>query len=170
MEGRLPSFYLPPKSIIQVIDLRGVLPGNAYGERTRPTTDAIIIHHTAGPANQTWEEIANLHLRRGYGGIGYHLGVEADGTICQFGDLAGWRWHIAYKNDRYIGVVLKGNFTETPPPDVQLASAHVALGWLAELGYDLPILGHGEAADPRSPTACPGLTFTAWKSLLSQSG
>lgn len=88
----------------------------------RETTTRIIIHHTGGgdvPASI----IHRWHLaRKGFGGIGYHYLIRADGTV-ERGRPENVRGvHVSKANGNSIGIALSGNFTLRPPTAAQLTA------------------------------------------------
>src|SRR5947199_9533291 len=66
----------------QIIDLTLTLPRNPnspYTPRDVASIHWIVVHHSAGPAVQTPETIARLHVEtRGWSGIGYYYLVYGD--------------------------------------------------------------------------------------------
>ncbi|MCC8190001.1 MAG: peptidoglycan recognition protein family protein [Planctomycetes bacterium] len=133
----------------------------------------IVLHHSA-----TAEGSAAIFDRyhreeRGWeNGLGYHF-VIGNGRGMRDGEVAvGPRWreqrdgaHVVMPgegraNAFSIGIVLVGNFEETPPTAAQLASLDALLRFLVmEYGIDANgIVGHGQVAS--TPTACPGKFFS----------
>lgn len=71
----------------------------------------LIIHHSAGPRDQSFEEIRRYHIEsRGFDDIGYHKLIEFDGRIHQgrTDDKVGA--HAIGYNNRSLGICVVGNF------------------------------------------------------------
>ena len=141
--------------------------GSAEGFGIRPRTEGIIVHHTGfepiGDALLSWIAISKDHFNKGWQGIGYHYGIDPDGTIRQLGNINSWRAHIAQLNDRYIGVALLGDFTIQIPTSQQLDALEWLVSYLRGIYGDLPCYGHREVAI--EATACPGATWKEWLPL-----
>lgn len=120
----------------------------------RKKTEAIFIHHTAGPGTETAETIHQQHLQQGWSGCGYHYVITQSGEI-QKGrpdDMVGA--HCYGYNYNSVGVCLCGNFENSEPTKKQLASLREVLKMLLAK-YSLwagKIYGHRD----RDATACPG--------------
>jgi hypothetical protein len=69
-----------------------------------------VVHHSVTKNDATPEDIAQMHLNRGWDGIGYHFVITRDGVIHYVGDLGTWRASVAGMNDCVIGVNLIGDF------------------------------------------------------------
>ena len=124
---------------------------------TRDSTDAIVIHHSAGPA---WQNAENIHAAHrdgnGWVGIGYHYCINDAGEI-QIGrprDAIGA--HAAGHNSNTIGICVIGNYDMIEPSRDQIESLSMLI---AALCYDYSveinehtILGHCDL----DATACPG--------------
>jgi hypothetical protein len=166
---------------ITVEDLRERLPSAPDGPfgpfpaRLLSDIRYLVVHHAAGPAQQTVAEVAALHTRwrkRANGsaeppwaGIGYHFWITSDGHIQYVGDLATARANVAGRNREVVGFCLAGDFTAAPPPEPQLQALAQALHGVRQvLGGDVPVVAHGELAS----TACPGATWPAWRGLLQE--
>ena len=71
-------------------DLRATLPRHktaCYGTRRLAEIVNITLHHSAMPVTGTWERVALYHVRaHGWPGIGYGLGIYADGRVCLLND------------------------------------------------------------------------------------
>lgn len=150
----------------------------------RRTTDWITVHHAAALYPQPLgiddvRAVANYHTKtKGWPGIGYHICLAEEtqgGRIARYNvshlDLQ--RAHVAWRNDRAIGVSCLTNFTGLPEQKWIDALAEV----LAELRQRYPkaaMVGHKEIAlgPSQSPdgidyrTACPGARWAEWKPRL----
>ncbi|MDA1317314.1 MAG: N-acetylmuramoyl-L-alanine amidase [bacterium] len=157
------------------IDFRTEIIGDSYNwSWIRPMSQvtSIAIHHTAGPDNQTPQQIAGYHVNTlGWGGVGYHFIITPDGTVYYVGDLNTARAHVKDRNESSIGICLVGSFMNgKTPKDAQIASAHVVCSRLLFESPELPnlngwedISGHKELGNA---TACPGDSWAQWKQKL----
>jgi hypothetical protein len=139
----------------------------ATWEAIEPHLDAahhkyIVLHHTAGPAGQTVEDIDAEHKAQGWAGVGYHRLVYNNGTIHEGrpDDVMGAQ--AKGLNAWSIGVCAVGTFTSLLPPDVQYKALVNCLAVECER-WNIPvenIIGHrdvaGIANDPADATSCPG--------------
>lgn len=84
------------------------------------------IHHSVTNSNYTPEQIAQIHLNKGWGGIGYHFVITNDGIIHYVGDLGTWRANVANRNHECIGILLVGDFRDGRcPTDAQYKATNV---------------------------------------------
>lgn len=131
----------------------------------------IVLHHTASDAGSV-ESIHEEHLRRkdkngnAWLGIGYHF-VIGNGSGMDDGEIEStFRWKqqlqgahagVADYNQHGIGIVLIGNFENSPPTDAQTASVKRLVGFLKrEYGIaSNKVLGHSDV----KATECPGKLF-----------
>ncbi len=153
----------------QVIDRRSdLLRSGAYPRRDLGLVKWIAIHHSGTPGDCSAESIARYHVQtNGWPGAGYHLLVHPDGRTEMMNDLDRACFNVAYRNAETIGVCLAGDFSQAPPPAAQLAATKRLVAELQfALGWFCPAVGHGEIADPRSPSACPGATWPQWKAAV----
>jgi len=136
-------------------DISATLPQHEterYPERPREAIKRVIIHHTVTLAPP--ERIAAVQIRRyGWAGIGYHFIVMPDGTIYQTQPLTTVSHHTNKFNADAVGLALSGNFTDAPPPAVQLdAAAHLCAWLLGELGLGKSaVIGRNELEPVGSP-------------------
>lgn len=142
-----------------------------YRLRSWDTIRYIVFHHSVTkPTNNSKADvdyIAELHRRRGWGGIGYHFVITSDGMVWYVGDISVQRANVADKNHLVIGICMVGDFTASNPTDEQILSAHDLAKYLIN---DVPVLvnvkregwkavvGHKEL----QATQCPG---TYWKGV-----
>lgn len=159
-----------------LVDLREIIPGDSFNwSWVRPLSQVnyLAIHHTAGPDNQTPEEIANYHINNnGWGGIGYHFLISQNGTVYYVGDISTARANVANLNEQVIGICLIGNFTSGRVPVLsQLNSAQKLCGFFINNYPDLSninswdcVRGHKDL--PGQSTVCPGDTWQLWRSEL----
>ena len=88
----------------------------------RKTTSRIILHHTAG-GDVSAHTIHDWHLpKKGWGGIGYHYLIRADGSIERGRPEHVRGVHASAANADSIGIALTGNFETRPPTSAQMAS------------------------------------------------
>ena len=88
----------------------------------RKTTSRIILHHTAG-GDVSAHTIHDWHLpKKGWGGIGYHYLIRADGTAERGRPEHVRGVHASAANADSIGIALTGNFETRPPTSAQMAS------------------------------------------------
>lgn len=156
------------------VDRREDLPGNGmdpvwpFFYNDLKNFIGIAIHHSAGPASQSVESIAQFHVTaRGWGGIGYHFVIEQDGKINYVGDLNLGRAHVGGLNDKYIGVCMVGNFMEDRvPTDKQLQACHMLCReFIENESSRFPNVNDWEDMKPHGElgsTACPGSTRSEW--------
>jgi len=126
----------------------------------RRLTKRIIVHHTAGADNSV-AQIHQMHLDRGWTGIGYHYVIRANGQIERGRPEAVVGVHSGNANSDSIGISLTGNFETRVPTAAQMD----ALVWLIgdirrRLGQQITVIRHRDVA----ATACPGSLFP-WEEL-----
>jgi len=141
--------------------------GRGWADIVNPR--AIAIHHTAArffprPDPTPADELAHLrmidayHVSQGYGAFGYHLAVFPSTRAYWCGTLERARAHVKYRNHELIGVVAIGDFSADVPTSEHRRAVVGAGNWIRDVtGRMLPIDSHKRLADPRSPTACPGV-------------
>lgn len=128
--------------------------------RKRNITRKIILHHQAG-SSTTASHIHQMHLSRGWLGIGYHYYIRMNGMIetgrpdDTVGAHAG-----ASANGDSIAICLAGNFDTHYPSEEQLMS----LVWLIRDHIfrkygELEVSGHKD----HMSTSCPGKNFPMTK-------
>lgn len=151
------------------------LPESRY--RRRASTEALIIHHSQGPARQTVDEIRGFHTRsprpppgydaeasgpwrpgRGWLDIGYNW-VVRKGIV--FPGRPHWAAgaHAPGWNTRSEGICLIGDYSTHGPPDPQWAALVELVRSRIRAQPDLMVLGHREAMDRvgrPGHTSCPG--------------
>lgn len=129
----------------------------------RRKTNRIVVHHTAGHDNSV-PEIHQMHLNRGWTGIGYSYILRQDGTIERGRPEALRGAHAGDANVDSIGIGLTGNFERTPPTAAQMTS----LVWLIQdirrrLGQHITVIRHSDVM----ATKCPGRLFP-WAELQAR--
>ena len=151
-------------------DYRQGVWGNSYSWAwVRAWTDIkyIVFHHSVTkPTSNSKADvdyIAQIHKNNGWGGIGYHFVITADGMVWYVGDISTARANVADKNEKVIGICLVGDFTQYNPTDDQIISGHDLAKYLindipalVNVGSWESVVGHKEL----QATQCPG---TNWK-------
>ena len=165
-------------------DYRMGIPGDSYNWQFKLTATDInyfAIHHsvTAQTAKNdgNWkaecDKIANLHLARGWGGVGYRFIICSDGTVAYVGDCGASGSSVLNNNDHILSACFVGDFTKELPTAYQVWSAHrlahwflyEQTSWVNLKGWD-HMIGHQETNNhpdfkqPANATACPG---SNWK-------
>jgi len=128
----------------------------------------LIVHHSATDEGNAFS-LFNLHLRRGFAGLGYHFVIDngtsgkADGQI-----EASPRWvkqddgahcQASGMNHKGIGICLVGNFSRERVSEKQLDSLVYLVKTLMKY-YNIPlrnVMGHGQV--PGARIECPGKYF-----------
>jgi hypothetical protein len=96
---------------VEMADLSSELPQKgAYPTRDVSTITTRYWHHTASGDDATWQAIASGHIKRGWAGIGYHIGIDKNGRIAILNPLHRRTNHTAGRNSKGVGVVLLGNY------------------------------------------------------------
>ena len=154
-------------------DYRMGIWGNSFTwfkDRSWETIKHVVLHHSVtNPTNNHQADvdyIAELHRRRGWGGVGYHFIITKDGMVWYVGDISTQRANVADLNHLVIGICLVGDFTKSNPSDDQIISAHdLCKFFIDEMpqlvnvsGWSEGLKGHKEL----QATQCPG---TYWKGV-----
>jgi hypothetical protein len=125
--------------------------------------EGILIHHSVTKHDATADDIALLHKARGWAGIGYHFVITKDGVVHYVGDISTARAHVLNKNEKFLGIVLVGDFTKHLPSDDQILSAHDLVKFFLTETPSIPTLNNWDQLGghkDQQATACPG---TSWK-------
>ncbi len=156
------------KQIIDVVDdLRdaGDYPRRALGDITN-----IDIHHSADGRRTGMAAIEyfnQLHIDRGWPGIGYHYVGAQDGKIYKTGLDRQSRWSVGDHNGHTISYMLIGNFQHEDPTPEQYDSALWMVNRLRR-AYGVPIIrakGHNEYPG-HSANVCPGIDMDLFRERL----
>ncbi|MDZ7704043.1 MAG: peptidoglycan recognition family protein [Trueperaceae bacterium] len=127
-----------------------------YRERDLADLEAHIVHHSGVSVIQSPKRIAEIHVDKGWPGIGYTFFITPSGEIKQTNHVKTMSYATKNQNHRYLSTVLPGDFTNGKPTSEQV----YALRWLhhkhipAILGRKLPLVGHKEGIG--QSTSCPG--------------
>lgn len=114
----------------------------------------IIYHHSAS-SNLSPEQIHDMHLQRGWSGIGYHFYIRKDGTIYRGRKEEMIGAHAKGRNRDSIGICLEGNFEDESITYKQMNS-------LVKLSADMIIKYNIEESEGHKDvynTLCPGKNF-----------
>ena len=174
-----PSRFSPYPSSQNLARIRPTLPPADSSRSTKPATPVrnwkyIVIHHTASSQGNV-ESIHEAHLQRRdksgkpWLGIGYHFVIGNGNGMTDGAYEETFRWrqqmHGAHAgvagapeyNEHGIGLVLVGNFENSPPTPAQLVTVKRLVARLSvEHGISSEnIIGHSNV----KATACPGKLF-----------
>jgi N-acetyl-anhydromuramyl-L-alanine amidase AmpD len=121
---------------------------------TADITD-ITVHHSAGNANETLNDIALWHINgRNWPGIAYHFVIDKDGTIFQTNQIGAYTFHNGFNNRGAIGICLQGNFETGYPDSKQIYALTYLVNDLKKRYPQIKFLmGHREY---QNETLCPG--------------
>jgi N-acetylmuramoyl-L-alanine amidase len=146
------------------VDYRDPIWGDSYNWSWERSTNEVlypVIHHSVTAQTATPDDIALLHKARGWGGIGYHFVITADGKVWYVGDVGTARANVLDMNEKVIGICLVGDFTKHLPTDDQILSSHDlvkffidAPQWPNIKSWDA-LKGHKDL----QATACPGISW-----------
>ncbi len=135
-----------------VIDRSNDLPSaGIYPLRDLSIVDTRYWHHTASAEGTTWDQIAKVHIQRGWAGIGYHIGIDEEGTVAILNPLNRRTNHTAGRNTKGIGVVLLGNYEEHELSEAMKKSIGRVRMYLDLIDITKELLHRDVKA-----TACPG--------------
>src|SRR2546427_820264 len=146
----------------QIVDLTLTLPRNPrspYTPRDVASIRWIVLHHSAGPADQTPESIARFHIEtRGWSGIAYNYLIYEDGRIFAARPLDVVPACVKGHNEESLCICFVGDFSTRPPSPPAIA-AGVWLTHLLRNAYTqiVGVRGHREMPDQATP--CPGAAF-----------
>lgn len=139
----------------------------AYRDLSEVT--AFIIHHEAGPRDETPEAVDAQHRAQGWAGIGYTWVIGEDGTIYQGRPMNMVPAAAQDMNTESVDVSLTGNFQSDdpgytgPPTAAQILALKQLCLWAHQPEQGLSLMrtiGHRDVAiikgDPSVATACPG--------------
>lgn len=119
----------------------------------RSQTNYIILHHRAG--NGDTMSIHNLHLNRGFSGIGYHYYIRKDGSIYTGRPIGTVGAHCSNYNSKSVGVCFEGNFDNEKMCEVQKKAGIELVKYLKGIYKSAVVIRHKDKA----ATACPGKNF-----------
>ena len=121
----------------------------------RAQTNAIVVHHLAGDLSV--QQTHEVHIRKGWSGIGYNFHIAKDGTISAGRGMEFVGAHTEGRNSDTIGIGVSGNYHTgaVEMPDIQFNALVWLIRHLREVYGDIRIFGHRDLA----ATACPGQHF-----------
>ena len=125
----------------------------------------LIIHHTATARDMTtFAAVKKYHISLGWGDIGYHYFITADGKITpgRSEQTVGAHCKASNMNFQSIGICLAGNFMNETPTVPQL-NALLRLTTFLSGKYIIKkdnVLGHREVTNAK--TLCPGDHLLDW--------
>jgi len=147
----------------------------------RPVVYAVA-HCTAGPQNQTTEEIFNFWKKNnGWTNVGYHFDINADGTIEQLCELSDIANGVAGHNAKSIHFCYKGGIDKNGKPvdnrtEAQKKSQLLIVKRLKQLYPNIIFLGHRDFSLDKNGNgiieswewikSCPSLDFRNWLSSV----
>lgn len=166
-----------PFKVNEIIDITDKLPKNPKGDwltmpikrkngeletGPRPFEDVthISVHHTAVEGGTPYGH-ANYHIRKGDGGIAYHIYIR-DNQIYQTNDLLAFTWHTQSNNYQTIGIAVEGDFTKRSLSDSERNNLYAAIVTVMNI-FAIPVenvRGHGEYY----ATRCPGFDMNRVRS------
>jgi N-acetylmuramoyl-L-alanine amidase len=126
----------------------------------------LIVHHTATARDLTTAEaVRRYHVEsRGWGDIGYHYFIEADGRVHKGrpDNVRGAHCRTDDMNGKSLGICLAGHFDLEPPTIEQMITLAALLKALIAKYEVVPekVLGHCEVAG--ATTSCPGEVMREW--------
>jgi len=123
----------------------------------RKKTDMIVIHHTAID-NISVADIHEIHLAKGWAGIGYHKVILPDGTVLNGRPENAIGSHALGANRTSVGISLVGNFENRPPTTKQL-DALEALTLELVTKYHVLLKNVVPHRAVTQGTVCPGALF-----------
>lgn len=114
----------------------------------------IVYHHTV-EVNLVPEIIHEMHLERGWAGIGYHFYIRKDGTIYRGRYENAIGAHAQGANNKALGIALEGNFNAEMPTSKQIRSLIILSKYLIAKYNITDIKRHKDVKE----TECPGNNF-----------
>lgn len=114
--------------------------------------DGLVIHHSAGPEDQTFNNIDAYHKAKGWKRIGYHQAHRPDGSRWILNADERKTNHIENNNTHFIGHVCIGNYHRKRMSAAMEGSVRAAIMELDERYHFAHIIPHRW----RKATACPG--------------
>ncbi|MEZ0484223.1 N-acetylmuramoyl-L-alanine amidase [Fibrella aquatica] len=109
---------------------------------TQTKVQFVIVHHSAGSNATTnfTEEVRNIYLQHtqlnGWNDVGYNFLIGRDGVIYEGRDGQGVMdgdnvlgAHFCAQNSGTVGICLMGNFNDSQPSAISLASLNQLIGW-----------------------------------------
>lgn len=126
-----------------------------YRNRSLNQIEEITIHHSASDSS-TIGRMADYHISKGWGGIGYHYVIDKSGDIHQTNYLTTLSYHSGGRNTKAIGICLIGDYSTKEPPFEQLKSLDYLVNHLRSALIIKDVKAHNET----KATICPGEYLT----------
>ncbi|MFH0900687.1 MAG: peptidoglycan recognition family protein [Pseudomonadota bacterium] len=127
-----------------------------------------MIHHSGVDVDSTSWSIAEYHVSLGWPSGGYAFVCHWGGQVDWCNDLETMSYHVAGLNKTAIGICIPGNWQMAQPPEPAIIAARMTVAWIrAQLGREVPVVGHREIALPGRGTTCPGDTWPRWRSRVA---
>jgi hypothetical protein len=153
---------------MQIEDLTATLPRRGEYHR-RPLEDVrlVVVHHTAGPDDESPEHIARYHLARGWGGCGYHYVVYRTGRVVKARPVSAIPACVLGWNRESVCIALVGDYRRVRPSGQLLAVAQQLTDALVSVLPVQAVVTHRALG----PTVCPGDgTVEAWQTYVRAAG
>lgn len=150
---------MPQHEIIDVTLTLTRNPAKPYLPRDTGKLRWIVLHHSAGPATQTPEEIARYHVQHnGWSGIGYNYLIYQNGKIYKTRPIGVIPVCVENHNTESVCICFVGDFTAHPPSVDALDAGAWLIGLLRQSYPQVQgVRGHKEMPD--QATSCPGPAF-----------
>ncbi len=175
----MPVNLLIPSLGNKFVDYRKDIPGESFLWGPEIRADMIqyfAFHHSVtfqtakndGNWKAECDKIANLHLARGWKGVGYRFIICSNGIVAYVGDLSHGGSAVSGNNHIIFSACLVGDFTKELPTAAQVHSAHLLAKHFIFKMPQYPkidswdkVIGHQDAFNllhlpGAGPTACPG--------------
>ncbi len=139
-----------------------------YSDNLRSVYHTLSVHHSgvAQLFNETMRSIQDEHLNtRGWADIGYHFGIDPQGSIYAGRDIQVRGASVAGGNTGVIGVVVMGDFEWELPTEAQLVTLQTLTNWLTKT-YALTVLAGHNDLNP-GDTVCPGRFMVPYLDVLA---
>jgi len=124
--------------------------------------DYLVVHHSDS-GDVSAKTIDEWHRSRGFVGIGYHYVIRQDGSVEQGRPSNKVGAHAQGFNQRSLGVVLAGDFTEDVPSPAQFDALVSLLRSLKGQYPAAQVVRHRDLM----ATSCPGTAFP-WDELMKR--
>ena len=136
-----------------------------YPQPLCPSLKRITVHHTH--SIYTIQSLQVFHQTQDdpKADIAYHFFIDRDGKVYEARPMGYIGSHAEADNEQNLGIVLNGDFQESPPPPQQLQALKSLLQGLKNMcpcGFEEGLYTHQERKQARFPddvskhTACPG--------------
>ncbi len=149
--------FTPPAGVEDIRDEMPHHPTKTWPARPLSKIKRVVVHHTVtSPETDPIVLARALISRRDLPGLPYHFLVQGDGDgfWAQSLETQVAQTNKTPVNEDSVGVALAGNFTNNPPPDVQLDTAAAIIAQLVRtfgLNVDTDIIGRSEVDQVASP-------------------